>query len=115
MAKKKVKFPAKIVTHYIKRLQSKIDINGVLLFGSFADGHPTKDSDVDLAVISSDFTRKSFDSRLDFLTDMRDKLSCQIAMDVIGYTPKEFDKAEEFSAILDRAKKKGKWLVKPKV
>ncbi|MFH1890416.1 MAG: nucleotidyltransferase domain-containing protein [Candidatus Kuenenbacteria bacterium] len=105
------KFPKKIVTHYIKCLQKHIDIDGVLLFGSFAYGNPTKHSDVDLVVISPDFIRKSFDSRLDFLTHLRDKQARQIAMDVIGYTPKEFSQAEKFSAILSQAKKKGKWLV----
>lgn len=106
----KLKFPQEIVNHYIQTLQKKIDINGILLFGSYAWGSPTKHSDIDLVVISPNFSKKNFDSRLDFLTTSRDKKARQVAMDVVGYTPKEFAKAEKFSAILTQAKNKGKWL-----
>lgn len=111
MPGKRELFPKKIVTHYIHCLQRHININGVLLYGSFAYGQPTKHSDVDLVVISPDFSRQSFDNRMDFLTHARDMQARQIAMDVIGYTPQEFSQAEKFSAILTQAKKKGKWLV----
>lgn len=110
MAEKTIKFPKKIVDHYIKTLKQKIKITGVLLFGSFAWGQPTKHSDVDLVVISPDFIKKNFDKRLDFLTDARDKTALQIAMDIIGYTPKEFDEIEKHSAIMTKAKKDGKWI-----
>ena len=110
MAEKTVKFPKKIVNHYIQTLKKKIRTKGVLLFGSFAWGKPTKHSDVDLIIISPDFTKKNFDQRLDFLTEARDDITYQIAMDIIGYTPKEFSKIEKNSAIAALAKKKGKWL-----
>ena len=104
-------FPKKIITHYISRLRKYITVDGVLLFGSFAYGQPTKHSDVDLVISSPDFSSQSFDSRMDFLTQARDRQARQIAMDVIGYTPKELSQAEKFSAILSQAKKKGRWLV----
>lgn len=105
-----VKFPEKIVNHYIKNLKQKIKVKGVLLFGSFAWGKPTKHSDVDLVVISPSFSKRNFDRRLDFLTDVRDKIALQIAMDIIGYTPKEFANIEKHSAVMAIAKKKGKWI-----
>lgn len=110
MASKTVKFPQKIVNHYIDTLKEKIKVEGVFLFGSYAYGAPTKHSDVDLAVISSNFNRKNFDERLDFLADARDKIACQIAMDIVGYTPKEFSDIEKYSAIMAYAKKYGKWI-----
>ncbi len=112
MAGKTIKFPKKIVNHYIDTLRKKIQVNGVFLFGSYAFGKPTKHSDVDLIIISSDFSKKDFDSRLDFLAHSRDKIARQIAMDVIGYTPKEFSQIEKHSAIMACAKKRGKWLYK---
>lgn len=108
----KVKFPKKIVNHYIATLQKKIKLRGVLLFGSFAWGRPTKHSDVDLVVISPDFVKRSFDRRLNFLTKARDDQARQIAMDIIGYTPEEFAEIEKHSAIMAQAKRKGKWLVR---
>lgn len=110
MATKAIRFPKKIVNHYIENLRKKIGVRAVLLFGSFAWGAPTKHSDIDLVVISPNFSKKNFDQRLDLLADARDKTSLQIAMDVVGYTPEEFDTIEQHSAIMAQAKKKGKWL-----
>lgn len=108
MAKKTVAFPKKIVSHYVNILRKKIKVNGVLIFGSFAWGIPTENSDVDLVVISPDFPK--FPNRLRWLSRMRDQKTAAIAMDIIGYTPKEFSNIEKHSAIMAKAKKDGKWL-----
>lgn len=110
MATKTIKLPRKIINHYINALQKKINIHGVLLFGSFAWGQPTENSDIDLAIISPDFNKKQFSNRLQWLSRMRDDYSCQIAMDVVGYTPKEFSQVENQSIIMAKAKKSGKWI-----
>ncbi|MCK4781331.1 nucleotidyltransferase domain-containing protein [Candidatus Parcubacteria bacterium] len=112
--KTKIKFPEKIINHYIENLKGKIRVKGVLLFGSFAWGKPTKHSDVDLVVVSPDFSKKEFRNRLQWLSRMRDDVTYEIAMDVIGYTPKEFTEIEKHSAIMSLAKKKGKWIYKEK-
>lgn len=110
MAHTTVKFPKNIVNHYVTTLTKKIEVDGVLLFGSFAWGTPTKHSDVDLVVISKDFSKYDFDKRLSLLNHTRDKISYQVAMDIIGYTPKEFSQIEKYSAIMSKAKQKGKWI-----
>lgn len=112
MATAKIRFPKAIVNHYINTLRRRIRVDGVLLFGSFAWGRPTKHSDVDLVVISKDFARRKFNNRLDFLTHSRDDITYQIAMDIIGYTPKEFSEIERHSAIMAKAKKDGRWIYK---
>lgn len=114
MAQTAVKFPKTIVNHYIGTLKRKIKIEGILLFGSFAWGNPTKHSDVDLVVISKDFSKYDFDGRLSLLNHARDKISYQAAMDIIGYTPKEFSQIEKHSAIMSKAKQQGKWLYEKK-
>ncbi len=111
MVEKTIKFPQQIISHYLALLQKKIVLEGVLLFGSFAWGKPTKHSDVDLAIISSDF--KKIKNSLQWLSRMRDEKSCQVAMDVIGYTPEEFADIENHSAIMTKAKKQGKWILAP--
>ncbi|MFH1838082.1 MAG: nucleotidyltransferase domain-containing protein [Candidatus Kuenenbacteria bacterium] len=82
----------------------------MLLFGSYAWGKPSKHSDIDLVVISPDFKKKEFSNRLQWLSRMRDDFTCQAAIDIIGYTPKEFFDIEKHSAIMAKAKKHGKWI-----
>jgi len=106
------KTQVEIINSYIKNINKKIDISGVLLFGSYAYGKPKKFSDVDLVVISPDFQRRKFFNRIDWLTRERMNVADTIAMDVVGYTPKEFANIEDESAIMEKAKKDGIWLYK---
>lgn len=103
-------YQKKIVKNYIKVINDKITVNGVLLYGSNAYGKPTKHSDVDLVIISSDFKKQNFFRRIDWLTRQRINVADTIAMDIIGYTPQEFSTIEKESAIMAKAKKDGKWL-----
>lgn len=105
---KKTSFPKETIDNYIKNVSEKIKVDGVFLFGSFAYGRPTKHSDVDLIIISPNFKRMK--NRIFWLSKQREGVATSIAMDVFGYTPKEFARAEEESAILTYAKKHGKWL-----
>ncbi|MEK9165527.1 MAG: nucleotidyltransferase domain-containing protein [Patescibacteria group bacterium] len=105
----RAKFPKKIINAYLEKIRRQIAVEGVLLFGSHAYGMPNKHSDVDLAIISSDFQTKIKD-RLFWLSWQREGVATSIAMDVIGYTPEEFERIEEESAIMSYAKKHGKWL-----
>ena len=111
MAEKTIRFPKKIVEHYLDNLKTQLNLQAALLFGSFAWGKPTKHSDVDLVIISPSFRRKNFNKRIDLLTNARDDTSLQVAMDVIGYTPEEFADIENHSAIMAKAKNHGKWLL----
>lgn len=112
LSQKTITFPRKIINHYVATLARDIKLDGVLLFGSFAYGSPTKHSDVDLAVVSPDFNNMAFGKRMDWLEKKRDKLTDAIAMDIIGYTPREFRYIDKESAIMAEAKKKGRWLYK---
>lgn len=107
------KFQVKILDSYFNCLKTKINLDGVLLFGSYAYGKPDKNSDVDLVVLSKDFQKMSFSKRLSFLSLMRRGIAEDLAMDVIGYTSAELKNADKESAILSYAKKYGTWLLKP--
>jgi len=48
-----MKFIQKELSLILKRLK-KLDLYKVILIGSFAYGHPDKDSDVDLIVVTND-------------------------------------------------------------
>ncbi|PIT93802.1 hypothetical protein COU00_02420 [Candidatus Falkowbacteria bacterium CG10_big_fil_rev_8_21_14_0_10_43_11] len=112
ISKKNVRFPKKSVNHYIKKLNDVIQLNGVLLFGSFAYGNPNKHSDIDLVIISPDFKKIKFGERMQWLHEQRDEISDAIPMDLVGYTPEEFRSVAKNSAIMAKAKKEGCWLYK---
>jgi uncharacterized protein len=44
-------------------------IDKIVLYGSFANGTPRDDSDIDLVVISSEFEDKSYWQRIEILSD----------------------------------------------
>ena len=45
----------KFISDYAANLESHIRVDRILLFGSYARGEATRDSDLDLIVVSSDF------------------------------------------------------------
>ena len=44
-----------IINNYVLELSKEININKVILFGSYAKGTNHEDSDIDLAIFSDDF------------------------------------------------------------
>lgn len=48
------------VNRYLLRVNEKFPIEKAFLFGSYADGTANKDSDIDVAIISSFFSGNSF-------------------------------------------------------
>ena len=79
-----------IISKYSEELSKKIKIDGIFLFGSAARGKMTKDSDIDLIILSSDFKRMGFMRRLQLLSRISSVCAKETAMDIIGYTPEEF-------------------------
>lgn len=86
----------------LNRLKSDPSVRLVLLFGSLARGDARDHSDIDLIVVKE--TEKRFLDRLDeFYDDARE------AMDVLVYTPQEFEEMKE-RPFVKRALKEGKIL-----
>lgn len=44
-----------IISQYIKYLSEQIRVNKVILYGSYAEGTATAESDIDIAIVSPDF------------------------------------------------------------
>lgn len=98
-----------IVKEYIEHFPSNIKVKEVFLFGSYATGHAGPESDLDLLIISSDFRKINFIKRLELLSSFRvSKATRNIPMDIIGYTPEEFEKIDRESLVMKQAKKEGK-------
>jgi len=91
MAKKRTD---KIVEYFTEKLlESNLNVNKVVLFGSHYKGKPNKDSDIDLAVISDDFKKKSIWDRAPMTKDIEREVmrKFDIPVDLIKLTVDEYE------------------------
>jgi predicted nucleotidyltransferase len=81
----------------------KFNPETIILFGSYAHGNPDEESDIDIIVIYH--TPKRFLDRLEELY-----LSWDIpkAVDILAYTPDEFDQMKKENAFIHDALKHGR-------
>ena len=90
----------KAIQFYKKDLEKRIRIEKIILFGSYAKGKFMKDSDIDLIVLSRDFSRMDPDRRLDLLQRARvNPKTWDYGMDIFGFTPKESNKASRLNTL----------------
>lgn len=75
-----------------------IPIEKIILFGSYAWGKPNKYSDIDIAVISSDFKKLDDLKRIELLlrTVYKVKMPKLVDIEPLGFTPEELEKADYF-------------------
>jgi hypothetical protein len=66
-----------------------INVEGAVLYGSFAKGNPRKDSDIDLVIISDDFKKMNLRQRLEVLGIAAVRIMKPI--EAKGYTPEEIN------------------------
>jgi predicted nucleotidyltransferase len=77
-----------IVLQYVAELQKKgIQVDKIVLFGSYAKGAATISSDIDLVVISSDLAKWAPITRLQMLSQATWHIDAPL--EVFGYTPEE--------------------------
>ena len=87
----------KSVDKFLKKISKKIRVDNVVVFGSQSTNTAQKDSDIDIIVISKDFTGWNEEKRLDILY----KASMFIVPEIHpwGVTPEEFAAADPQSTI----------------
>ena len=84
---------AKIINSISKKLKEKYKAEKIILFGSYAEGNPRKDSDIDLLII-----KKTNARHIDRAVSVRKILKDEnriVAIDPIVYTPDEINKRLE--------------------
>ena len=86
----------------IKRFESeliKLNIKPqkIILFGSYANGKPREDSDIDIVVISEDFRNLNLRERLEILGLAAGRVLEPI--EALGYTPEEAKSANPVSIL----------------
>jgi predicted nucleotidyltransferase len=98
---------SKTIDEIVRRIIEKISPLKVILFGSYAYGSPTKDSDIDLLII-----KESSLPRRHRTKEVRRILrGMKVAVDIIVYTPEEIKKWEGIdTAFITGVLKKGKVL-----
>ena len=83
----------------------ELEIEKLILFGSLASDSISKSSDIDLIVIKK--TGKRF---LDRLEDFYIHLRLQVGMDILVYTPEEFEEMKHKNHFVKSALKNGRIL-----
>ena len=89
---------AKTLPQAIKRIVSELKPEKIILFGSYAYGNPTPDSDVDLLVIIE--TKLTYKER--YLSVSRLLRPRHFPVDIIVKTPKEIEKALRTNSFFTR-------------
>ena len=77
------------ITEIINKIASEYDPERIILFGSYANGNPSDNSDLDLFII-----KESYLPRPERSVNIRRMLAEEnIPMDIIVYTPDEVEKS----------------------
>lgn len=85
----------KIIKTYVKEVSKSYRVEQVILFGSYASGRATKFSDIDLAIVSSDFRGKP---EMEILQDLsRKTMNVDTSLEVLAFTPDEMDSPDPLS------------------
>jgi predicted nucleotidyltransferase len=82
-------------------------VSRFVIFGSAATGAQRKYSDVDVVVISDDFTGLNIVERCKLTGPSRSRAGITTSMDVISLTEREYDELGEGTFIGDEVKPKG--------
>ena len=86
-----------IILRFQQALEGKgIEINKLVLFGSYATGQFREGSDIDVVVISDSFTGKGYWERIDILSDAIYEVFAPV--EAVGMTPDEWEKKDSFIA-----------------
>src|SRR3989475_9907587 len=77
----------RIAKNYVRRLARDITVRQAILTGSRATGSYLEDSDVDLIIVSDDFSKMQLPERLRYL---QKQWKSKIPLEAFGYTVDEF-------------------------
>ncbi|KPL03709.1 MAG: hypothetical protein AMJ73_05565 [candidate division Zixibacteria bacterium SM1_73] len=96
----------------LKRIKNQfpaLDVQKVILFGSLATGKVGKSSDLDLIII-----KRSDKKFLDRMDEFYEKLNPKVSLDIMVYTPEEFERMRQTNPFIKRVIREGKILYEAK-
>ena len=85
---------ADVVHAIVSQLQSRISVDKVILFGSYASGSPKNWSDIDIAIVSRSFSNVPIWRRQELLAEYLPE--ADVRLSPIGYSPEELSKPTIF-------------------
>jgi predicted nucleotidyltransferase len=99
MAEAKVKEAAELIKNFLK--DRNITVDRIIIFGSYAKGNYTKDSDLDIAVISRDFNEKDVFQKAEMLKGLKWALveKFELPFDIVPVSLKQWQ--ESSSLVVD--------------
>jgi predicted nucleotidyltransferase len=98
----------KTINEVVQRLVDVYHPLEIYLFGSYAWGHPTEDSDLDLLVVVETSNQKRYERPVDGLLAL---FGLNISKDLIVSTQEEFSKnSKDKTCLYSKIKKQGKRL-----
>lgn len=89
----------RIVQLFVDILSKEIRVKKVILFGSYAGGHPHRDSDVDVAVISPDLGKRNEMEEMTLL--LKKAHEVDLDLEPHPYHPRELQHPEKSSFIYE--------------
>lgn len=99
----------KELEHELKRIMKMLrkdgEIRSIMLFGSLARGDTNRTSDIDMIIVKE--AKKRFLDRLD---EIYSTLVPEVSLDILVYTPEEFEAMKNGSAFVTNAVKEGEIL-----
>lgn len=93
---------------FLEQVNKRFRVNKFILFGSRARGDFFSDSDLDLIIVSKDFSDLSFRDRV---IEVQKLWSGNVELEVLCYTPEEFNKKKNRQGLVREANKEGVALV----
>ncbi len=94
----------RIAKNYVRRLARSITVRQAILTGSRATGSYLEDSDVDLIIVSDDFSKMQLPERLRYL---QKQWKSKIPLEAFGYTVNEFRSLQRKSSYVKEAVRTG--------
>lgn len=94
----------KVAREFKDKIKKKFDIQKLILFGSRARGDNLKYSDYDFIAVSDNFKDKRFILRA---SDFYDYWDSTIDLEIICYTPEEFERKKKQIGIVKTAIEEG--------
>ncbi|MGM5482243.1 MAG: nucleotidyltransferase domain-containing protein [Nanobdellota archaeon] len=95
------------VNEFVKKLHDKFRPEEIILFGSRAKGTEWKRSDYDFIIVSKGFEGMHWLNRISEIVKLWEPM---VDIDVLPYTPKEFEDKKKNSSTVRTALKEGKKL-----
>ena len=73
-----------------------IKLQKIILYGSYANGTNSEESDIDLVIVSDDFSKKGYWERIDILSEAIYEVFAPI--EAVAMTTEEWEKGDSFIA-----------------